>query len=861
MKSPSPIDRSIFALVLASCRVAGTGLVLTWSGLVHANPTDSSGSWDEVESILIDYCFDCHDNLNSEGGFNLEELRPDFLDNQAAQHWIEVMDNINASEMPPEDKPQPSAGERALVAEWVAGELRAVREQALATGGRALLRRLTRTEYENTVVDLLGVVFPPKENPGTVLPPDGSIDGFHKVSQGLLLDPSLLDQYFEMAKRVADLAIQPGDPPVPTVTQRIEYERYDLGLTRGSPSRDLPRDKSISPDGTGVITWGSGWRTFGQLKHPYNDQMIPVSGRYAIRFRIGVDPGDRDEPMFFKVTRQGEGDLFYEEITASIDSPETYEVITELDSSAGGELQLGPVYRTSSVTNNIFERNGRELAEEFSTAGDFEAASRVKAQLWAEGHYGMNSTPDPKTLDTSGFPRTYIDYVELEGPLYDEWPPRSMKILFPDGFDGGEGSVDLLRDIISRLLPRAYRRPVEQGEIEQVERVALAQWEESGEFLEGVRAAIVTILCSPDFLYLLEPGDGPPRPLNEFELASRLSYFLWSTKPDEGLIAAAGSGGLASNLAREVDRLLSSPKSDALIDGFAAQWIKAAEFDRFEPDRSIYKQFYGDDKVGLNDDLNREPLEFIRHLLREDGDIRDLLDSDWTMANRRLARWYDLPGADLLSDEAFVPVSLHAESPRGGLVGMGAVHKWGSDGNRTKPVERGKYLLEVLFNDPPNPPPPNVGEVEPNVEGERLTVRERLEQHRSIKSCASCHSRLDPYGLALENFGVVGHWREYQDGEVGHWPKNDETRIDPSGRLPNGEDFSDINEFRDALRAMDDRFFLGFSEKLFTYATGRIPEPVDREILVAMVTRLQESGGSFRAAIHELVQSDAFLMK
>jgi hypothetical protein len=192
---------------------------------------------------------------------------------------------------------------------------------------------------------------------------------------------------------------------------------------------------------------------------------------------------------------------------------------------------------------------------------------------------------------------------------------------------------------------------------------------------------------------------------------------------------------------------------------------------------------------------------------------------------------------------------------------MGAIHKWGSDGSRTKPVDRGKYVLEVLFNDPPNPPPPNVGEVEPNVEGQQMTVRQRLEAHRQIESCANCHSRLDPYGLAMENFNVIGLWRDYQDGENRYWGKSEATRISTHGTLPNGTEFADFREYKAALRAMENRFLRGFSERLFTYAFSRAPEPVDRSVIDDMVAALENSGGKFDSAVRAIVFSDAFQTK
>ncbi len=819
-------------------------------------------AWPKVEAVLVKYCYGCHDSDSEKGDFNLETLAADFGDPQVAGHWIEVMDDLNASEMPPEDKAQPQLKDRVMVAEWIAEELRYARLQANSTGGKSLLRRLTRTEYENTVRDLLGVVFEPKMNPLTLLPPDGAMDGFDKVSLGLVLDPSLMDTYFEVAQIVAARAVQLGDPPVPTIRSRLEYEEYETGILPGSIHKELSRSKSLSSDGTGVITWYDGFRTFGQLKHPFSDTLVPVSGRYAIRFRAGTDPGESEKPVLIKLDRSGTGTIFYGEIEGTLENPSEHEVIMELDATGGGEMGFNLVERPRGAGNR-YERNLSAESDEAASSGDLKRAGFLKARMNVEGLYGM-SRPDAAMLDVSAHPRFYLDYLEIEGPLYEQWPPKSVEVVLPRGLEPSLETPEYLREVITKLLPRAFRRPVSDLEVQRVFDVAQAEWKAADSFVAGLKAAIVTTLCSPSFLYLLEPeGEGSAsegRPLNEFELATRLSYFLWSTMPDESLISLAKAGELRESLDAEIARLLADDNAEALVDGFARQWLKADEFNRFEPDRNSYKRFHENEFTGINEDLNEEPIAFFREIVRKGGDLRDFLSADWTMANERLAKWYDLPDG-IADGEAFVRVALPADNPRGGLLGMGAIHKWGSDGSRTKPVDRGKYVLDVLFNDPPNPPPPNVGEVEPNVDGEKLTVRQRLEAHREIESCANCHSRLDPYGLAMENFNVAGLWRDYQDGENRYWGENEETRIQVADTLPNGRKFGDFQEYKASLRAMEDRFFQGFSEKLFTYAFSRIPEPVDRGLIDEMVAALQTSDGKFETAVRSIILSPAFQSK
>jgi hypothetical protein len=280
-------------------------------------------------------------------------------------------------------------------------------------------------------------------------------------------------------------------------------------------------------------------------------------------------------------------------------------------------------------------------------------------------------------------------------------------------------------------------------------------------FHDAIRAGVTAVLTSPNFLYLHEPGGTEARTLSDFELASRLSYFLWSSMPDEALVELARQQKLRDPqvLLSQVDRMLADPKSEALVQAFAAQWLRTGQYRTFRPDERLYREYT--DELGAA--MVEQSLGFFREILKHDLSMLNFLDSDWTMLNERLARFY---GIDGVSGNDFRRVPLGAGSHRGGLLGQAGVAMFGSDGNRTKPVSRGVYVREVLFNNPPDPPPPNVGEIEPNIRGKNLTVRERLLAHQEIESCAACHRTIDPYGLALENFNVIGQWREAQDGDV-----------------------------------------------------------------------------------------------
>jgi hypothetical protein len=377
------------------------------------------------------------------------------------------------------------------------------------------------------------------------------------------------------------------------------------------------------------------------------------------------------------------------------------------------------------------------------------------------------------------------------------------------------------------------------------------------------------MLCSPDFLYLFEPSDQPvvPRHLNDHELACRMSYLLWSTMPDEELTRLADAGQLRSPnvLKAQVDRMLADPRIEGFVDGFGRQWLKIDEIGRFAPDMQIYPDYYATAMAGIETDVEEEPLAFFREVLRQDESIVRFIDSDWLMLNERLARLYGVPNVEG-SELRRVPLSRTSDDAmsfrRGGLLGMAGLHLWGADGNRTKPVERGKYILTVMFNDPPPPPPPNAGEVEPNLRGEKLSVRERLARHREQTTCNNCHRRIDPYGLAMENFNVIGQWRARLDGEkpLARWG-DDRPEIDSSGTLPNGRKFTDFVEFKQAMLEQQDRFFRALAEKLFVYALGRTVEPRDLTVIDRVVATLRASDQSLRTMLKEIIVSEPFQMK
>ncbi len=825
-------------------------------------PIASSGAWGaefekDVAPFLKTHCLRCHGPEKPQGGFRVDTLVADFAVRENASAWIEVRDRINRGEMPPEEEPRPPIDQLSAVSDWIAGGLRAAERAALRSGGQVLLRRLNRHEYTHTVADLLHMKFPSGESPLDVLPPDGTVDGFDKVSAALLVDPSLMELYYRVARRVADRAIVDGPPEYPTEKMRLEFEDIPQSGAIGY----LVTRLGMQPVEGGLQLVQGSTRSFGMLRYPgrRDNNVAPVNGFYRFTVKAGGAPGANGDVPRLRLTHSHPDakmqHVMEVGVTAPWDQPKEYSVVVPRD-TLGNELSVTLVNETELYMGQRPGENFMRRSGEHGDRNEFAEVIRLAGRKTAEGWGGDRSTPDPEKLDLTQFPRLFLDYLEVEGPLYEQWPPRSHTTLLTGG-DNAPQNLDYAREIFSKFLPRAWRRPLRPGEVDPILKVVATELASGQSFHEAVRVGLTAALTSPNFLYLAEPQRQPnakQQALNDYELASRLSYFLWSSMPDDELFRLAAEGKLRSpqTLASQVDRMLADPKIERFVNGFAGQWLRTETFLAFAPDRSLYRSF--DDRLAAS--MVREPLEFFRTILAEDLSVRNFIDSDFLVVNDRLAKHY---GLNDVEGEEFRRVERPAGSPRGGLLGMAGVHLAGSDGQRTKPVSRAVYIREVLFNDPPNPPPANVGEIEPNIRGAKLTVRERLLQHQKIESCAACHRGLDPHGLALENFNVIGAWRDNQDGE--DFRGSNTPPIDASGRLPGGLSFASFEEYRTALLGRADRLRRSLAEKLLVYALGRPIEPTDDSTLTAAATSMAASDDSLRSLIQFLVASQPFQTK
>lgn len=870
-----------------------------------------------VVPFLQEHCFECHDESSAKAGFRVDDLGIDFLAGKTADRWREAIDQINLGKMPKgENKPDPK--EAFAVVQWVNQELRNAEKRAQSTGGRTPMRRLNRTEYANTVRDLFHLDEEFARKIETELPFDGKVDGFDRGGAALFFDKSQLQAYFDVAQMVVREAF-PAEPvktnkvrllatedsgllrksPQPTTDMKDVLDRGDIkfsDLIKDDPRPLAPVERGPEPPDLNVFrdggveivaAWAYGEGLGGTNTQKILQQVIKRDGWYRFSVKAGASRGKgkfevdavRVRADYCQTSREMRRNVTFT-IDAPLDQPAVYEETVFLRRGGEGfnpDLRFrwniyhpwrgyhddgNELIRTHPELRKLYwagRQNGLGYsgALEKKLTGDALAEAKKKrddayAALYqfAQTFRGPVNHLNPE-VDAHDVQRLFYEYIEVEGPI-SQWPTTASKELFFNGEESGDR--EYVRQMFARFLPRAYRRPATDAEVDvQVRRVETMQQEHGKSFGDAVRATVASVLVSPAFLFLDEPAgtDARPRALSDDELANRLSYYLWSTQPDAQLAKLAGDKRLREPdvLQAEVRRMLADPRARQFVENFVGQWMKAREFDTVMVDARQYPEYDGE----LKESGLREPYEFFYELLRADLPATNVIDSEFAVVNERLARHYGIAGVE---GPEFRRVALTPEHHRGGILGMTGVLTFLADGSRTLPVRRGAYVVDVLWNTPAPLPPPNAGDL-PVVKEKNLTVRERLEQHRSVSFCASCHVKIDPLGLALENYDAVGAWRERQNGEGRKGTKGDPP-IDPSGVMPSGEEFQTLPEFKQLLMKEKAKFLHGFTEKMLAYALGRPVGAADQELVGGILSAAAKDDNRLQALIQAIVATQAF---
>ncbi|MEM9283007.1 MAG: DUF1592 domain-containing protein [Verrucomicrobiota bacterium] len=853
-------------------------LMVSITGLfVKAEAAPTFGEMPEKHFAIFDrYCLDCHDSLTEKGSVNLEDL-PFAMDTvESAERWQKVLNSLNSGEMPPENKKQLTDEEKTEFLADLSNQLVVARDALADSGGVITMRRLNRREYENTIEDLLGV----RINAGD-LPDDTGSGSFDTNGSSLFFSSDQFETYLRLAEHALDYAMEGGDRPK-VRKQRVQTE--DLMLARMQEAilkigdayfekayrgGEIPSDPSLEEmqkalEARKNYRWANheAW-----LANPASRTGTPL-------YNLFMDFALPDLRLPYDGVKQ----TFRIRIRAALMEDDLPEHRTYLEYGSGsngarrGELNVAGFKKVSGTMENpqILEF---EYTPQDVSGLRFSVRERHINQLNAAKRFFRDAYFDEENGEVGPTPAIWVDWIEWEGPLLEEWPPAAYQKLFVSR-EENQTTEQYHRVVLTHFAKRAFR--TKEPSVEFLDKLMVRYGEEVEEGVkpeEALKEQLAIVLTSPEFLYLNEPTFGEEhRELNDKELAVRLSYFLWSSPPDGELLALAEENRLKDRktLRQQAMRLLRDPKARNFVQGFVHQWLHMERLDFFQFNYELFPRY--DDS--LKESARAEVFETILEGIREERSVGEFLKSDHVVINDILAGHY---GIDRVEGESFRRVPVPDNLPRGGFMGMTAVMAMGADGEKTSPVERGAWVMRNLLNAPPPPAPPNVPQLS-RFDGEMINARKRLLVHQEEAQCAQCHQRIDPLGFGLENFDAIGQWREkemvqppirhFSDREKADDPNWREKiakphyfEIDSSGTLPDGTSFRDFYELRDRIFDRREDFARGFTEELIAYALGRPFGFADEKMASQILSRAEANDFVTTELILGVVQSKRFRMK
>jgi len=823
---------------------------------------------EEIELILKSHCVQCHGPEKEKAHLRIDTLDPNLLEGNDVDWWLEILAVLGNGEMPPPDKSELLAEDRTKMIDWLSGEIRMASMTRRATGGHSSFRRMTRYEYNYALQDLLGL----SRNFARDLPPEAhSEDGFQNSSEILHMSVVQLETYREIAKKALMRATVHG--PQPSVQYwgipmkqigKIEWKKQEETLNKATKKKDSenqkkeidrllsslkkphskPYFKNLSSGRTAVQSW-----SYGGAKHAIKPtdshpkppdtfdhvaiipqgrrqklivelgEKVPDEGILRVRVRASSTSAVDDRPpslqleFGWQASNEGRALVKVSEedipVTATPDNPQFYQ----------WDVPLGDIYPRNSVRKTS----------------------------------PMGSTPSPsehiRVVNSSASQgEIQIDYIEVLAPVYDQWPPESHKRIFFDSANSQNESV-YAKEILAKFMPRAWRRNMTKEEMEQKLRLFHTMRKTCDTFEEAMVEVLATVLSSPNFLYNVrgevavnpDKQTSPPQ-LSNHELATRLSMFLWCSVPDDRLLGLADRGQLnhPKVLAEEVRRMLEDSRSERFATQFVRQWLGMQLLD-------LLKLEGGMDSF-LKEAMQQEPIQLFREMLHRDESILNFIHADYTMANERLAQHY---GVSNVYGNHFRRINLDESNRRGGLITQAGLLAMNSSGADSNPLKRGIWILESLLNDPPLPPPPAVPEIDlADPEIAKMTLKERMEDHRNQAACMSCHSKIDPWGIALENYDALGRWRDRINGKP----------VDASSRLFNNEPLNGMDGLkRFLLKNRQDQFIRAMTHKMSVFALGRPLNFADREEVERIAAKLRREGDGLATLIKQVTTSKLFL--
>jgi mono/diheme cytochrome c family protein len=785
-------------------------------------------SAEPFDAFLETHCLRCHGPEKEKGDLRIDQLSRDFKLGADTHHWAEMMEQVNSGEMPPKKEKQPSQAEMAAFVTSLDARIKEGRAARMAARPAVSHYRLSRKEYQNTVYDLLGVRYDPAK-PGE-LNEDTLWHGFERIGSELSLSPSHVDRYYRAAELVLDRAFPTTAGEARKVRKTAVDLRYGDGkaqqaaLDRFGIKRPL---RYLLFPGTVQNALSTNW--FGKTGPEH-------SGLYKVRIQAsGIRPlgGQPAHLSIGKKTGEETVDGLIEfDLTAPEDKPQVYEFEVFLEMPMTLEFCV-------VATDVVDRRQGAAFRNALGSRSGY---------LFTHSSETMLLNPNaPQMFDDKGngvFSTVLLDWIEWEGPLVSESEKAHRVDLVPPD----DATPEVVAEHLQRFAERAWRRPVRKEELEQYLQSYRTERDAGEKLADAYRVALQGVMTSRHFIYLVEGDTVARERLTDSELASRLSYFLWSSMPDDALFAAAKSSTLnGEGLKKEVDRMLADSKASRFIDDFARQWLQLHRVGMFPPDKKLYPTY----DAWLEESMRNEPVEFFRELFSKNMPIDGFVESDWTIANARLCDFYGLPEP---KSDGFQRVSLKPENRRGGLLTMGAVLGLTSDGTRHRPVHRGVWLSEVVLGKPPPPPPANVPAIEPPTpQSPKATLRQKIEAHREDANCAACHAKIDPLGLAWDNYDAVGQWRTHEKVPAG---VGSDPVIDSSGLMPDGRAFKDATEFKQRLLEDRDKLARAFIDHLCTYALRRALAFDDQDDLNAIQAEAKKSNYRIQDIVRAVAMSE-----
>lgn len=769
-------------------------LVAIYAGIPSQAQRASSTDTTAQRALIEDYCIACHNQKTKTADISLQGLDFNEVGNNAAV-WEKVLRKVRTGQMPPASAPKPDWPDVTTFVNWLEGGLdRAA--QLHPNPGRPAVHRLNRAEYSNAIRDLLAVDI----KPGLALPVDDSGYGFDNIGEVLTLSPALLEKYMSVARRVSRLAI--GDRTIKTTEERFQPRR---GNRNERVSDELP---FFSRSGLSV------------------EYYFPLDGEYLFRIKTPSNGDTGEAARFYEMRLPVKAGLRSVGATFPRESAKPEPAIPNLRRGGGAAMtpQMIPLdLRLDGARIKRFEVPETTAIEFLAISGPHNVAGRG---------------------ETASRAKIFV------------CRPVSNSV---SNSSSGKNEALCAKKILSTLARRAFRRPVTDVDVAPL-MAFYDNGRRTGDFDDGIQQALEAMLVSPDFLFRVErdprsavrsgAASGAVYRLNDFELASRLSFFLWSSIPDDELLKLAELGKLKEPLIlqQQVNRLLTDPRADAFVGNFGGQWLHLRNLETAKPDPDVFPNF----DESLRQAFRRETELFFESVLRENRTVFELLDADYTFLNQRLAEHYGIRG---VYGSQFRRVVLNDanRAKRGGLLGQGSILTVTSYPNRTSVVQRGKWILENLLGAPPPPPPPDIPDLKPvGKDGRLLTMREQLDLHRANSICASCHARMDPIGFALENYDGIGKWRAKDAG----------VPIDATGKLPDGTKFNGPSELKKILlTGHRDEFAATVTEKLLTYALGRGLEAYDAPAIRTIMREAAKDDYRLPALINAIINSQPFQMR